>query len=766
MLKLIKNPITYICILALLLSLSGNAQQSVYTLDATVTGEPVRRGHFKLGEHPGTPHQFGANNLYFERDGKPWYPVMGEFHYSRYPHEYWEEEILKMKSAGISVMATYVFWNTHEYPRDIWNWKGDFDLTRFVELCQKHDLYVWLRIGPWCHGEQLYGGHPEWIAKMPGKRSNAPDYIKEVAKLFGQVAQQTQGLYYKQGGPVIGVQLENEYASGQAEHMDTLKQMALQAGISPVYFTITANTVFNDREFGFLPLQGAYPYRGWTKGGGGPTKDFLYGNDQWILGDALGKLYYDPSLYPRGLCEQGCGGQMMYRNRFTIEPHVVEAHLQNQIGRGMNLIGYYMFHGGTQTPGFKEPGYPESYDFQAPIGEFGLLKPSYRYLRILHHFINDFGEDLAAMPVVYPESPVTNEYNTDSLRYVARAMGNSGFLFLGNTQVRIPMPDKMAKFQIRLPGETLEFPRKSLIVKGETTAILPFNLPLKNGVSLKYATAQPLARIVDSGKEVIFLMELQGTSIELALESKKIKKITAKGWHQETKHGIVYLTKGGGLEQPIVVQARSGEESTLVLVNRQEAENSWRGKINGKESIIFTPADIFVYKETIVLRQMDNPNFDMTVYPKPTKDFVVLGKKMKAIGRGIFNRYTATLDASLSEYDLSGVSTNRAILRIPKELPEHCSDVLVDIDYLGGSATASIDGSIVTDHLFHGPVWQMGIKRYLEQHGGGELVLEALPWSDDISGVAPELIKTIKDQGPLIKDLKISPQYQILISIK
>src|SRR5690606_35814376 len=121
-----------------------------------------------------------------------------------------------------------------------------------------------------------------------------------------------------------------------------------------------------------------------------------------------------------------------------------------------------------------------------------------------------------------------------------------------------------------------------MTIKGETTAILPFNLPLKNGVSLKYATAQPLARIVDSGKEVLFLMELQGTSMEFALETKKIKKITAKGWHQEAKDDLVYLTKGGGLEQPIIVQALNGEESIIVLVNRQEAENSWRGSINGK----------------------------------------------------------------------------------------------------------------------------------------------------------------------------------------
>lgn len=741
----------------------GMAQKPSYSLDAATIGAPVQSGDLKLGDHPGTRYQFGANNQYLLRDGKPWFPIMGEFHYSRYPHEYWEEEILKMKSAGLSIIATYVFWNTHEYPKGKWNWEGDFNLREFVELCQKYNMYVWLRIGPWCHGEQLYGGHPEWIAKMPGRRSNAPEYLKEVRHLYHQIAQQTKGLYYRQGGPVLGVQLENEYASGQPEHMDTLKQIALQAEISPVYFSITANTVFHDKEFGFLPLQGAYPYRGWTQGGGGPTKDFLYGNDQWIMGDALGQLYYDPDKYPRGLCEQGCGGQMKCQNRFTVEPHVVEAHLQNQIGRGMNLIGYYMFHGGTQTPGLKEPGYPESYDFQAPIGEFGLLRRSYRCLRILHHFINDFGQDLAAMQVVYPRHPVINERNTDSLRYVARINGNAGFLFLGNTQVRIPMPDKTAKFKVKLPGETLEFPRKPLVLKGGTTAILPINLSLKNKVLLKYATAQPLARMDDQEKETLFLMELQGTTVELALESGNIKKINAKGWHQEVKKGIVYLNQGTGAKRPIIVEAHNGKESVIMVINRNEAENSWRGTINNKEHILITPADILVDNEGIELRQTGNPHFDVAIYPRPQKDFMVDGKIIKSKRQGVFERYSIILDTIHTQFGAKRITANKVAFRIPETLFENCRDLLLTLPYLGGSATASINGTVQTDHLFHGPDWEMGIKRFMPEFSGEQILFEALPWSDEISGVAPQLIDAIKKQGPIMHDMVIRPQYGVHI---
>jgi len=95
-------------------------------------------------------------------------------------------------------------------------------------------MLVWLRIGPWSHGEQLHGGHPDWINSMKGKRLNDPKYLKESAKLYQQVGMQTQGLYFKDGGPIIGVQLKNGYATGDQDHIDTLKQIAIKNNIIPV----------------------------------------------------------------------------------------------------------------------------------------------------------------------------------------------------------------------------------------------------------------------------------------------------------------------------------------------------------------------------------------------------------------------------------------------------------------------------------------------------------------------------------------------------
>ena len=130
---------------------------------------------------------------------------MGEVHYSRLPREQWEPTILAMKAAGIDVVATYFFWIVHEETRGTYDWSGNRDVRAFVELCQKHDMDVWIRIGPWAHGEMKNGGFPDWLADVCKPRTLDPAYFAEVEKWYAAVAGQMKGLFYKDGGPIIGV---------------------------------------------------------------------------------------------------------------------------------------------------------------------------------------------------------------------------------------------------------------------------------------------------------------------------------------------------------------------------------------------------------------------------------------------------------------------------------------------------------------------------------------------------------------------------------
>ncbi len=748
-------------IFSIFMSWNLQAQSPVYEIDITKRFPPISYGHLV---EPSTNPQgitLDVNSHHFTRNGKPWFPIMGEFHYIRYPEKYWEEEIIKMKSGGLSIVATYVFWNAHEYPKGNWDWSGIKDLRRFVALCQKHDMYVWLRIGPWCHGEQLHGGHPDWINSMKGKRSNDPQYLAEAQKLFDQIGEQVKGMYFKDGGLIIGTQLENEYASGDPDHIGTLKKMALAAGIRPVYFTITANTVFHDDKREAIPLQGAYPYRGWEKGGGRATKDFLYANDQWIMTDALGKVYYDVSKYPKGLCEQGCGSQMTYKNRFTVEPYVVEAHLQNQIGRGMNLVGYYMFQGGTQIPGLKEPGYPESYDFQAPISEFGFLRPSYKYLKILHNFVHDFGSDLAETFVIAPEDQVLDELNKDRLRYIARANGDSGFIFLNNTQVRVPMPDKHFKLQINLDQETITLPRKELMLRGETNAILPFNYDL-NGALLKYATAQPMSRFSAGEEQVLIFTEVVGMEVELAFDNSTIHKATGDGWEQIVENGILYLHPKGNPNSPVLLHGKNGHLSRIIVLNRKQAENSWRISMENQGYLLISQADVLVSDGQFEFRKMGDNEIIFDIFPESTEKIKANGKELQYEMHGIFAHYKLNVNADYPIVEIEK-RDNTARIILPKSMPEGLSDLVLHMDYWGGSATAKIKNRIVTDHLFHGPRWKFGLKRYIDA-GEKEMTFELQDWSDDITGVPTVIVADIKRNGTKWKQIDVIPQCKAIVT--
>ncbi|MFT4153648.1 beta-galactosidase [Parafilimonas sp.] len=154
--------------------------------------------------------KLSANNQYFEKDGKPWFPLMGEMHYNRVPPQDWEEGILKMKNAGLSIIATYIFWKEHEPEKGVWDWKGNCDLKQFIQLCAKHNVYVWLRIGPWSHGEQLNGGFPGWVQHMQGTRRNTPEYLDSATTLYNEIGKQTHGLFFRDGGPIVRLSMPDK----------------------------------------------------------------------------------------------------------------------------------------------------------------------------------------------------------------------------------------------------------------------------------------------------------------------------------------------------------------------------------------------------------------------------------------------------------------------------------------------------------------------------------------------------------------------------
>jgi len=198
----------------------------------------------------------------------PWLPVSGEFHYSRYPASDWLSELLKMKAAGIDVISTYVIWIHHEEIQNSFDFSGSRDIASFIETVIEAGLSVIVRLGPYVHAEVRNGGIPDWVVAQSAEiRSNDPIYMSFVMSFWIEIAERINGSIFKHGGPIIGVQLENEYnldGEGQgAAHIATLKALAISLGFDMPLYTFTGwqNTHYPPDEV--VPVFGGYQDAPW-----------------------------------------------------------------------------------------------------------------------------------------------------------------------------------------------------------------------------------------------------------------------------------------------------------------------------------------------------------------------------------------------------------------------------------------------------------------------------------------------------------------------
>ena len=245
--------------------------------------------------------ELGFTNVSMVIDGKPFFTISGECHYSRVPEQSWEDTILKMKAGGLNIISAYVFWNHHEEVEGHFRFDGRRNLRGFVELCAKHGMMAILRIGPFDHGEVRNGGLPDWLYGKPFEVRSCSEGFLHCTRLFYRaVAQQIKGLLYKDGGPVIAVQIENEYMhsaspwemttgvsnewltagkDGRA-YMLALKEIAREEGIITPFYTCTgwggAATPVDE----MMPLWGGYAFWPWVFYGGDnthpATPEYLY----------------------------------------------------------------------------------------------------------------------------------------------------------------------------------------------------------------------------------------------------------------------------------------------------------------------------------------------------------------------------------------------------------------------------------------------------------------------------------------------------------
>jgi len=471
------------------------------------TPTSVLRGHMRMGDT-----HIQVNSQYIERDGTPVIPVMGEYHFVRDSRENWPRELAKMKAGGVNIAATYMLWIYHEEIEGEFDFSGDRDIRAFVTQCQKQGLEVMLRIGPWAHGECRNGGFPDWLqhSGIP-LRTNDARYMEKARIWYEQIYAQVKGLFARDGGPIIGVQFENELVDN-SEHLLALKKLALEIGYDAPIYTVTGwNSKYGARipVDEVLPVFAAYVDAPWDASlealapshhfAFDPTRnDTAVGMDLMHDTDADGwRLPYE--RYPFATCELGSGLQVTHHRRPVVSPMDVYALSLVKLGCGNNLIGYYMYHGGTNKLGrlstLQESlatGYPNdvpilNYDFQTCLSQYGQARDHYGLLNMLHLFAQDFGHLLAPMEHVGAEHfvPCTD---TENLRCALRTDGKSGFVFVCHHQRGLDLEDVRGAV---IHALDVRFP--PIDVSSDTCFFLPVHMDLGDA-HLRCATAQPLCR--------------------------------------------------------------------------------------------------------------------------------------------------------------------------------------------------------------------------------------------------------------------------------
>lgn len=313
------------------------------------------------------------DNSQFYLNGKPFQVLSGELHYPRIPREYWRHRLRLARAMGLNTICTVLFWNLHEPKPGQFNFSDNLDIVSFIRMAHDEGLYVIIRPGPYICAEWDFGGLPIWLLEIPDiqLRCGDPRFIEATKRYISRIAEEITPLQSTRNGPIIMVQVENEYGyyGHDKEYMACLKNHLIGVGFDVMLFTSdaperhrlyagTLPDILSTANFGSKPEINIPKLRAFRSSGPIMCGEFWTG---WF--DHWGKK--------RQGTEHADGVQ---------HTREIEWMMQNQIG-----FNIYMFHGGSnfsftaganETDGVYCPTVT-SYDYWAPIDEAG--RPTNNY---------------------------------------------------------------------------------------------------------------------------------------------------------------------------------------------------------------------------------------------------------------------------------------------------------------------------------------------------------------------------------------------------
>lgn len=334
---------------------------------------------------------FSVGNKEFLLNGKPFVIRAAELHYSRIPKEYWEQRIQLSKAMGMNTVCIYLFWNIHEQKQDVYDFKGQNDVAAFVRLVQKNGMYCIVRPGPYVCAEWDMGGLPWWLLKKKDIKLRSLEdtfFMERTQKFLKQAANQLAPLQIQNGGNIIMVQVENEYATygSDQKYMETIRNSVRAAGFDKVQlFRCDWSSNFNNYK-----LDGV-----------ATTLNFGAGSNVDSQFKEFSEVYPTAPL----MCSEYWTGWFDHWGR----PHETRSidsfigSLKDMMDRKVSF-SLYMAHGGTsfgQWGGANAGPYSAmatSYDYNAPIGEQGNTTDKFFAVRdLLKNYLQE-GETLGEIP--------------------------------------------------------------------------------------------------------------------------------------------------------------------------------------------------------------------------------------------------------------------------------------------------------------------------------------------------------------------------------
>lgn len=328
-------------------------------------------------------HVFEIKNGNFVFDGEPTRIVSGEMHYARIPHQYWRHRLQMVKAMGLNTVATYVFWNLHEPEEGKWDFNGDKDLAGFIKIAGEEGLHVILRPGPYACAEWEFGGYPWWLQNKEGieMRRDNPVFLEYAKKYIDRLYREVGGLQVTKGGPIIMVQVENEFGSYASQRKDIpldehrrynakIKDELVAAGFDVPLFTSDGSWLFAGGS-----IEGVLP----TANGESNVANLKKLVDEYHNGEGP---YMVAEFYSGWLAHWA---EPHPHTDASVLARKTEEYLQQDVS-----FNFYMVHGGTNfgfTSGAnynnKHDIQPDltSYDYDAPITEAGWRTPKYDSLR-------------------------------------------------------------------------------------------------------------------------------------------------------------------------------------------------------------------------------------------------------------------------------------------------------------------------------------------------------------------------------------------------